>query len=199
MDPRFVHLHLHSEYSLVDGLVRIKPLVKAVAAAGMPAVAVTDQVNLFSLVRFYKAAVGAGLKPIAGADLWVRNPADAHKPHRLVLLVQDEPGYRNLTRLISRGYVEGQHLGVPQVEPGWIESAAEGLIALSGGPRGDVAQALLNGLPEVAERLLDRWLAAFGDRYYLELIRTGRESEAELHRDERRPGPAPGRAGRRHQ
>ena len=113
MDPRFVHLHLHSEYSLVDGLVRIKPLVKAVATAGMPAVAVTDQVNLFSLVRFYKAAVGAGLKPIAGADLWVRNPEDANKPHRLVLLVQDNRGYGNLTRLISRAYVEGQHLGLP--------------------------------------------------------------------------------------
>jgi DNA polymerase-3 subunit alpha len=180
VDPRFVHLHLHSEYSLVDGLTRIKPLVKAVAAAGMPAVAVTDQVNLFALVRFYKAAVGAGLKPIAGADLWVRNPEDANQPHRLVLLVQDEPGYRNLTRLISRGYVEGQHLGVPQVEPEWIESAAGGLIALSGGPQGDVARALLKGRPEMAERLLDRWLTAFGDRYYLELIRTGRESEAEL-------------------
>ncbi|AFL73095.1 DNA polymerase III subunit alpha [Thiocystis violascens] len=180
MDPRFVHLHLHSEYSLVDGLVRIKPLVKAVAAAGMPAVAVTDQVNLFSLVRFYKAAVGAGLKPIAGADLWVRNPEDANKPHRLVLLVQDDRGYGNLTRLISRGYVEGQHLGLPQVEPDWIESAADGLIALSGGPQGDVARALLNGRPEVAERQLDRWLTAFGDRYYLELVRTGRESEAEL-------------------
>ncbi len=180
MDPSFIHLHLHSEYSLVDGLVRIKPLVKAVAAAGMPAVAVTDQCNLFGLVRFYKAALGAGLKPIAGADLWVRNPDDANKPHRLVLLVQDRQGYGNLTRLISRGYVEGQHLGVPLVEPGWIESSAAGLIALSGGPQGDVAQALLNGRPEVAERLLDRWLAAFGDRYYLELIRTGREQEAEL-------------------
>jgi DNA polymerase III subunit alpha len=82
VDPTFVHLHLHSEYSLVDGLVRIKPLVKAVAAAGMPAIAVTDQANLFSLVRFYKAAVGAGVKPIAGADLWVRNPEDANHPHR---------------------------------------------------------------------------------------------------------------------
>ena len=89
MDPSFVHLHLHSEYSLVDGLLRIKPLVGAVADCGMPAVAVTDQCNLFALVRFYKAAVAAGLKPIAGADLWVRNPDDANQPHRLVLLVQD--------------------------------------------------------------------------------------------------------------
>jgi DNA polymerase-3 subunit alpha len=180
VDPSFVHLHLHSEYSLVDGLVRVKPLVKAVAELGMPAVAITDQCNLFALVRFYKAAVSAGLNPIAGADLWVRNPEDANKPHRLVLLVQDALGYRNLTRLISRAYVDGQHLGVPQVEREWIEAAAEGLIALSGGPQGDVAQCLLNGHREAAARLLERWLAAFGDRYYLELVRTGRAQEAEL-------------------
>ncbi|EXJ16560.1 DNA polymerase III subunit alpha [Imhoffiella purpurea] len=180
MDPSFVHLHLHSEYSLVDGLVRIKPLAKAVVKAGMPAVAVTDQGNLFSLVRFYKAAVGAGVKPIAGADLWVRDPADPNRPHRLVLLVQDATGYLNLTRLISRSYVEGQHLGMPQLDPDWIPEAAEGLIALSGGLRGDVAQALLKGADEEAERRLDHWLGVFGDRYYLELIRTGREQEGEL-------------------
>ncbi|WP_373509882.1 DNA polymerase III subunit alpha [Thiocapsa sp.] len=180
MDPSFVHLHLHSEYSLVDGLVRVKPLVKRVAELGMPAVAITDQCNFFALVRFYKAAVAAGLKPIAGADLLVRNPEDANKPHRLVLLVQNTLGYRNLTRLISRAYVEGQHLGVPLVERDWIEAAAEGLIALSGGPQGDVAQLLLNGHRDAAERRLAEWLAVFGDRYYLELVRTGREQEAAL-------------------
>ncbi len=180
MEPRFVHLHLHTEYSLVDGLVGIKPLAKALAKAEMPAVAVTDQGNLFALVRFYKAAVAAGVKPIAGSDLWVRNPADANKPHRLVLLVQDKTGYGNLTRLISRAYVAGQHLGVPQVERDWIATSADGLIALSGGPGGDVAQALLAGNREEAEQRLDAWIRVFGDRYYLELIRTGREQEAEL-------------------
>ena len=180
MDPKFVHLHLHTEYSLVDGLVGVKPLVKALRKGGMPAVAVTDQCNLFSLVRFYKAALGTGIKPIAGSDLWVRNPADGSKPHRLVLLVQDKTGYGNLTRLISRAYVEGQHLGFPQVEQEWIAQASEGLIALSGGPGGDVAQALLAGNQVGAEASLDHWLEVFGDRYYLELIRTGREPEAEL-------------------
>ncbi|WP_020506740.1 DNA polymerase III subunit alpha [Lamprocystis purpurea] len=180
MEPRFVHLHLHTEYSLVDGLVGVKPLVKALRAGGMPAVAVTDQCNLFALVRSYKAALAAGVKLIAGADLWVKNPTDANKPHRLVLLVQDKQGYGNLTRLISRAYVEGQHLGVPQVERGWIAAAPQGLIALSGGPGGDVAQALLAGNRGVAEFLLDDWRTIFGDRYYLELIRTGREQEAEL-------------------
>jgi len=176
---QFVHLHLHSEYSLVDGLVRIKPLVKAAAAKGMPAIAVTDQCNLFCLVRFYKAAITAGIKPIAGTDLWVRNGDDANKPHRLVVLVQNRTGYLNLTRLISRGYLEGQHLGIPQVEKAWVEEASEGLIALSGGLQGDVASALLAGHTDRAEALLDGWTQAFGDCYYLELARTGREGEAE--------------------
>jgi len=177
--PQFVHLHVHSEYSLVDGLVRIKPMVKTVAEAGMPAIAVTDQVNLFCLVRFYKAAVSAGIKPIAGADLWVRNEEDANKPHRLLVLVQNRTGYLNLTRLISRGYLHGQHLGVPLVDRAWIAEAAEGLIALSGGREGDVARALLAGHSDQAEARLDGWLRVFGDRYYLELVRTGRENESE--------------------
>jgi DNA polymerase III subunit alpha len=179
VNPRFIHLHVHSEYALVDSVIRLKALVKAVAAAEMPAVAVTDPVNLFGLVRFYKAALGTGIKPIVGADVWVRNPDDLKQPHRLVLLVQNQRGYGNLTRLISRAYLEGQHPGcpLPQVDLDWIEAAAPGLIALSGGAGGDVAQALCNGRPEIAERLLDRWLALFGDRYYLELIRTGRETE----------------------
>ncbi len=176
-DPRFVHLHLHSEYSLVDGLVRIKPLAKAVVEAEMPAVAVTDHSNLFCLVRFYKAAQGAGIKPIVGSELAVRNPADPTKPHRLVLLVHEERGYTALTRLISRAYLEGQQDGLAQVERAWVLEAADGLIALSGGAGGDVQRALLSGYQDQAERLLDDWLSAFGDRYYLELTRTGRDDE----------------------
>ncbi len=180
MDPAFVHLHVHTEYSLVDGLLRIKPLIKAVAAAGMPAVAVTDQSNLFALVRFYRAAVSAGVKPIAGTDLWLRNPDDPNNPYRMLLLVQNTVGYRNLTRLISRAYREGQHLGIPQVERDWVAEAAAGLIALSGGRDGDVGRALLSGQVDQAEACLGYWLDLFGDRYYLELVRTGREDEAEL-------------------
>jgi DNA polymerase-3 subunit alpha len=179
LDRQFVHLHLHSEYSLVDGLIRIKPLVKAVAEADMPAVAITDLCNLFGLVRFYRAAIAAGIKPIAGAELWLANARDLDNPSRLVLLVQSQAGYRNLTRLISRGYLEGQRLDVPEVQPAWVEEAAEGLIALSGGVDGDVARALLAGRRDAAERRLDDWLAAFGDRYYLELTRTGRAGEAD--------------------
>ncbi len=178
-DPSFVHLHLHTEYSLVDGLVRIKPLVKAAVAAAMPAVAITDHTNLFCLVRFYKAALAAGIKPIAGTELAVVNPADAAKPHRLVLLVQDLAGYRNLTRLISRAYMEGQYQGRPQVQRDWVLEAADGLIALSGGAGGDVGRTLVGGHRADAEALLDGWLAVFGDRYYLELMRTGRDDDAD--------------------
>jgi DNA polymerase-3 subunit alpha len=176
-EPGFVHLHLHSEYSLVDGLVRIKPLVKAVAEAGMPAVAVTDHSNLFCLVRFYKAALAAGVKPIVGSELAVRNPDDPTKPHRLLLLAHEDCGYTALTRLISRAYLEGRQDGAVQVERDWVLASATGLIALSGGARGDVQRALLSGHRDTAERLLDDWLMAFGDRYYLELMRTGREDE----------------------
>ena len=179
MEPSFVHLHLHSEYSLVDGLVRIKPLVKAAATAGMPAVAVTDQTNLFCLVRFYKAALAVGIKPIAGTELAIINPDDSATPHRLVLLVQDLTGYRNLTRLISRAYMEGQYQGRPRVARDWVLAAADGLIALSGGAGGDVGRALIGGHQAEAEQRLDTWLGAFGDRFYLELTRTGRDGEPE--------------------
>jgi len=108
MTTPFVHLRVHSEYSLVDGLVRLKPLIKATAEAGMPAVAVTDDTNLFGLVKVYKAAQGAGLKPIIGADLWLHNAHDESHPYRLTLLAMNDTGYRNLTELISRAWTEGQ-------------------------------------------------------------------------------------------
>ena len=178
MTPDFVHLHVHSEYSLVDGVARIKPLVGAVAAADMPAVALTDQSNMFALVRFYQAAMGAGIKPICGVDLLVRNPEDANQPFRLVLLVQTNTGYRKLTELVSRSYREGQHLGLPMVEPDWLNAdSCEGLIALSGARDGDVGRALLADNKALAEARLDHWLEIFADRYYLQLVRTGRDNE----------------------
>jgi DNA polymerase-3 subunit alpha len=167
MNPSFVHLRIHSEYSLVDGLVRIKPLVAKAAELGMPAVALTDQSNLFALVRFYQAALAAGVKPIAGVDAWLRNPEDVNSPFRLVLLVQNNQGYKNLTRLVSRSYREGQHLGRPLLEREWLTGSVDGLIALSGGRQGDLGRVLLAGNLVEAERLLVGWLELFGDRFYL--------------------------------
>jgi DNA polymerase-3 subunit alpha len=178
MAAEFIHLHVHSEYSLVDGVARIKPLVKRVAELDMPAVALTDQSNMFALVRFYKTAMAAGVKPIVGVDAWLRNPDDANKPDRLVLLVQNRQGYRSLTELVSRSYREGQHLGRATMELSWFTpQTTAGLIALSGGREGDIGRALTSGNPRLAEQRLDAWLALFGDRYYLQLVRTGRDNE----------------------
>jgi len=177
MTAPFVHLHLHTEYSLVDGVVRIKPLVKSVAELGMGAVAVTDQNNLFAMVKFYRAAMAAGIKPIVGIDLWIENEKDPNQPSRLVLLCKDKSGYLNLTELVSRSYLEGQHRGIPMIRKGWLSDHTEGLIALSGGRQGDVGQALLAGDGRQADTLLSEWQTLFPDRYYLELQRTGRDGE----------------------
>jgi len=179
MGPFFVHLHLHTEYSLVDGLVRIKPLVERAAEMGMPAVAVTDQSNLFGMVKFYRAAMAAGVKPIIGVDLWVYNEAEPAHPARLVLLCRNNEGYRNLTRLVSRTYLEGQQRGIPMLRKEWLKGESGGLIALSGGRAGDVGRALLGGHREQAQRQLRFWQELFPDSYYLELQRTGREGEEE--------------------
>ncbi len=177
VEPRFIHLHLHTEYSLVDGLIDVKPLVKRCVAEGMPAVAVTDQSNLFALVKFYRAAQEAGIKPLAGADIHLQNPLDPQNPHALTLLVQNATGYQHLTALLSRAYQENQHQGVPQVKPEWLKALHQGLIVLSGAGRGDVGKALLAGHHSEAVRLLTEWVAVLGDRYYLELQRTGRPGE----------------------
>ncbi len=179
MTPGFVHLHVHTEYSLVDGLVRVKPLVAACAAAGMPACAVTDQSNLFAMVKFYRAAQYAGVKPIIGVELWVRDARRKDEAARLVLLCQNREGYLNLTRLVTRSYLEGQVRGIPGIDKSWLAGHSDGLIALSGGREGDVGRALLASQPERAEQLLRDWLALFPQRYYLELTRTGRMGEEE--------------------
>ncbi len=174
----FVHLHVRSEYSLVDSTVRIPELIERCAGNDMPAVALTDRNNLFGMVKFYGKAMAAGVKPIVGADVGLYNDDEPGRPHTLILLVQTLAGYRNLSRLLSRAYLEGQHRGQPMLHREWLDGdAVAGLIALSGGLSGDVGQALANGHPELAARRLEHWLQLFGDRYYLELLRTGRSGE----------------------
>ena len=179
MTTPFVHLRVHTEYSLVDGLVRLKPLVKAAGEQGSPALAVTDESNLFGLVKFYKAAQGAGLKPIIGADLWLDNPHDALHPYRLTLIAMNAEGYRNLTELISRGWLEGQRQGRALLDKAWVLEQSGGLIALSGGRDGEIGRHLLSDHHDEARALLEAWNAAFPGRFYLELIRTGRLQEEE--------------------
>ncbi|HUH38198.1 MAG TPA: DNA polymerase III subunit alpha, partial [Spongiibacteraceae bacterium] len=177
MTPDFVHLRLHSEFSLVDGLVRVKPLVKRCAELGMPAVALTDQCNMYALIKFYKAAEAAGVKPIFGADFWLRPEGDESQPSLLCLLAANEQGYANLRELISLAWQQGQQQGVALLRREWLAARAEGLIALSGGRDGDVGQALLGGHAELAAERLRHWQQLFPGRYYLELQRTGRDGE----------------------
>jgi DNA polymerase-3 subunit alpha len=179
MSSTFVHLRLHTEYSLIDGVVRVPELIDAVAAAGMPAVAVTDQCNLFAMVKFYRTALERGVQPIIGVDLMLREADPKLAASRLTLLCQDLIGYRNLARLVSRAYLEGQsHTGLPLVDRGWLEpGTTTGLIALSGAMEGDVGRALVRQREQAAQEGLDRWLELFGDRYYIELQRLGRPEE----------------------
>ena len=177
MTVPFVHLRLHSEYSLVDGLVKLKSLVSTTAERGMPALALTDETNLFGLVKFYKAAQGAGLKPIIGSDLWLTNPHDDAHPYRITLLAMNADGYRNLTELISKGWTHGQRQGRAILDKRWVLEQSDGLIALSGGREGDIGRHLLSDHEREARMLLEEWQAAFPERFYLELIRTGRPLE----------------------
>ena len=178
MRAGFVHLRLHTEYSLIDSVVRVPELIEAVADAGMAAVAVTDQSNLFAMVKFYRAALARGVKPLIGVDLLVREGAEHTPASRLTLICQSQSGYRNVTRLVSRAYLEGQQRGVPMIEREWLTPAAlEGLIGLSCAAEGDVGRALANGREHDAEVALERWLGLLPERYYLELQRLGRPGE----------------------
>jgi DNA polymerase-3 subunit alpha len=177
MPAEFVHLRVHSEYSLVDGLVRVEALAAAAAAAQMPAVALTERSNLFSLVKFYRAAGQRGVKPVAGVEVVIAPDDGVGAGHVLVLLCQDREGYRNLTRLVTRSYVHGQERGAPTVRRDWLARSTTGLIALSAALDGDVGQALVAGNRALAEARLTQWLALFPDRYYIELQRTGRARE----------------------
>ncbi len=177
MQQRFVHLRVHTEFSLVDGLVRIKPLMKALPSRGMCSVAVTDHCNLFAAVKLYKSALDSGVKPIIGSDLPCHDPLQPERISSLVLLCLNAEGYKNLTCLVSKAYQEGQHQGKPRVQNQWIEEYSTGLIALSGGKFGDIGQALLANDLDLAKNRARHWQSLFPNRFYLEIQRTGRADE----------------------
>jgi len=161
--PRFVHLRMHSEYSVSDGIVRIEEAVARAKADGMPALALTDAANLFGMVRFYRAAREAGVKPLIGADCWVQNDADREKPYRLLLLCASHAGYLRLCELLSRAWLRNQYRGRAELAIDWLDRT-DGLIAL---------QALHADHGEAAERLAHAWADRFPGRFYIELQRYG--------------------------
>lgn len=176
--PQFVHLRLHSEYSIVDGLVRIDDVVKEAAKDGQAALGITDLSNLFGMVKFYKAARGKGVKPIIGCDVWISNDDDRDKPSRLLLLVKNNHGYLQLCDLLSRAWLTNLHRGRAEIRTEWLEELQQqaggtGLIALSGAHFGDVGIAIENGNVAAAERCAQRWAAIFPDSFYIEIQRAG--------------------------
>ncbi|HEX2603854.1 MAG TPA: DNA polymerase III subunit alpha [Oxalicibacterium sp.] len=176
--PQFIHLRLHSEYSIVDGLVRIDDAVKAAVKDQQPALAMTDLANLFGMVKFYKEARGKGVKPIIGCDAWISNDNDRDKPFRLLLLVKNKTGYLQLCDLLSRAWLTNLHRGRAEIRPEWLEEVAKaegpkGLIVLSGAHFGDVGVAIDNGNLAGAERAAQRWAELFPDHFYIEVQRAG--------------------------
>jgi DNA polymerase-3 subunit alpha len=168
----FIHLRLHSEYSVTDGIVRLDDAVAAAVADGMPALALTDLANVFGIIKFYQAARSRGLKPVIGCDVWIENDTDRDKPHRLLLLCQSRAGYRNLCELLTRAYRSNQYRGHAELKREWFAApASAGLIALSGAHHGDVGLALLAGNRKHALELAREWATLFPRRYYLELQR----------------------------
>ena len=183
----FVHLHMHSAYSLLEGALPIAKLAELAKADHLPALALTDTDNMFGALEFSDKMAGSGIQPIIGCALSIDcgdqenqmrpgGPAVAALP-RLVLLAATEAGYRNLLRLNSRAFLD--HLGnePPHIKRAWLEGATDGLIALTGGPDGPIDRAVLAGQPHLAASRLDALLAAFGDRLYIELQRHGLAQE----------------------
>ena len=178
MDPKFIHLRLHSEYSIADSVIRIPALVKQTAAEGLPAAAVTDIGNLFGLVKFYKACQAAGIKPIVGADMQVEDEAAAGGYATLVMLCANDTGYRNLKELITRSFVENYRQGTPVVRAEWLtEAAVEGLIVLSGARAGVIGQLLHDNKADSAAARIRHYSKLFNGDFFLELQRTGRTGE----------------------
>ncbi|PSU22265.1 DNA polymerase III subunit alpha [Photobacterium phosphoreum] len=181
-EPRFIHLRVHSDYSMIDGLAKVKPIVKRATELGMPALALTDFTNLCGLVKFYFAAHDAGMKPIIGADFKVQSQEMGDELFELTILAANNEGYKNLTLLISEAYQRGHVQHQPVIDKEWLIKHREGLIILSGGRTGDVGRALLKGNQQLTDACVAFYQTYFPDSYYLELVRTGRSDEdAYLH------------------
>ena len=174
--PRFVHLRLHTEYSVVDGMARVDDAVAAAAADGMPALAITDAGNLFGAIKFYEAARAKGVQPVIGCDLWVTNERNRDAAYRIPVLARSREGYLWLCELLTRAHAENYWRGRAEVKREWL-AGREGLAVLSGAAQGDVGQALLSGHEAQARELAAGWARDFPGGYYLEIQRASRASE----------------------
>jgi DNA polymerase-3 subunit alpha len=178
--PAYIHLRLHSEYSIVDGTLRIDQAVAAAIADAMPALALTDLGNAFGLVKFYKTARAAGVKPLWGCDVWITHDAERDAPYRALLLAQSRAGYLRLGEWLTRAYRGNVHRGRAELRREWLAEGTDGLIALSGARDGDAGQALLQGNRAGAAKAARDWAGHFPGRYYLEVQRAGRADDDAL-------------------
>lgn len=174
--PKFVHLRVHSDFSMIDGLPKVKTLVDECAKQQMVAMALTDFTNFCGLVKFYGATLGKGIKPIVGADVLVNSEELADEPFSLTLLAKNNAGYQNITLLLSRAYQRG-YREYPMIDREWLIEHAEGIIILSGGKDGDVGKFLVRGNQNAAENCLAFYQRYFPDHFYLAISRTGRNDE----------------------
>ncbi|MFA0088368.1 DNA polymerase III subunit alpha [Vibrio sp. 10N.261.51.F12] len=181
-DPKFIHLRVHSDYSMVDGLSKVPPLVKKVASMGMPAMALTDFTNLCGLVKFYSNAHSSGIKPIIGADFAMQSDEFGDELTSVTVLATTNVGYNNLTLLISKAYLRGHVQHQPVIDKSWLADLAEGLIVLSGAKNGEIGKALLKGNRALALQCAEFYQTHFDNHFYVELMRTGRpDEESYLH------------------
>ena len=180
MSVPFVHLRLHSEFSIVDGLVQLDDVAGAAAGDGQGALALTDSASMFGAVRFYQAARAQGVKPIIGVDAWISNDADREATHRLLLLAMSHAGYLNLCELVSRSWIENQHRGRAEMRLEWFERLGGGLIALSAAAQGEIGAQLALGNAPAARAAAERLAQLFPDRFYIELQRAGRAGDEAL-------------------
>ncbi|MFO1378967.1 MAG: DNA polymerase III subunit alpha [Chitinivorax sp.] len=170
--PDFIHLRIHSEFSIADGIVRIDDAVERAKSEAMPALGISDLSNLFGMVKFYKACRGNGIKPIVGCDVWIENEADRDKPFRALLICRNRAGYGRLCELLTDAFRTNQYRGRAELKKAWLEQGDNsGLLALSGAHLGDVGLALQAGNVEAAGNHARWWAELFPDAYYLELQR----------------------------
>lgn len=178
-NPPFIHLRLHSEYSIVDGLVRIDGAISAAVKDQQPALAITDLSNVFGMVKFYKEARSKGLKPLIGCDVWISNDQHRDKPNRLLLLVKNHTGYLQLCELLTQAWLTNQHIGRAEIRSEWLAALTPGgLIALSGAHFGDIGVALENGNLDAARRCAQQWATIFPDHFYIEIQRVNQTNMA---------------------
>lgn len=178
MVPMFAHLRLHTEFSVVDGTNRIDDIVKAAAADGQPALAITDLNNLFGAVKFYKEGRGKGVKPVIGVEILLEGLGqDPTAFSKMLLLVQNKQGYLNLSEILARAWTQNVHKAQAVIKLDWLKELNEGLIALSGAQAGAVGQALVQGDDARAHELALQLGSIFTHRFYIELQRAGRADD----------------------